>query len=50
LTAELYAKFPDAYYISVGAESFAEGESLSPAVQAAFEPLLAQVRSLLGRI
>jgi hydrogenase maturation protease len=50
LTAELYAKFPDAYYISVGAESFAEGESLSPAVQAAFEPLLAHVRSLLGRI
>ncbi|MGA2201121.1 MAG: hydrogenase maturation protease [Terriglobales bacterium] len=49
LTAELYAKFPDAYYIQVGGESFAEGESISPAVQAAFEPLLAQVRSLLAQ-
>jgi hypothetical protein len=49
LTAELYAKFPDAYYISVGAESFAEGESISPVVQAAFEPLLAQVRALLNK-
>ena len=47
-TAELYAKFPDAYCISVGGESFAEGESISPAVQAALEPLLAQVRSLLA--
>jgi hydrogenase maturation protease len=46
-TAGLYAKFPEAYCISVGGESFAEGESLSPAVQAALEPLLAQVQSLL---
>jgi hydrogenase maturation protease len=46
-TGELYAKFPEAYCISVGGESFAEGESLSPAVQAALEPLLAQVQSLL---
>lgn len=46
-TAELYAKFPDAYCISVGGESFAEGESISPAVRAAFEPLMAQIRALL---
>jgi hydrogenase maturation protease len=48
-TADLYAKFPKAYCISVGGESFAEGESLSPAVQAALEPLLAQVQSLLEK-
>ena len=48
-TAELYTKFPEAYCISVGGESFTEGESISPAVQAAFEPVLAQVRSLLAR-
>ncbi|MGB8011160.1 MAG: hydrogenase maturation protease [Terriglobales bacterium] len=47
-TAELYGKFPDAYCISVGGESFAEGESISPTVKAAFQPLLAQVRSLLA--
>ncbi len=46
-TAELYARFPDAYYISVGGASFAEGESLSPLMQAAFLPLLARVRSLI---
>jgi hydrogenase maturation protease len=49
LTAKLYAKFPDSYYISVGAESFAEGESISPIVQAAFEPLLVQVCALLAQ-
>jgi len=48
-TAELYGKFPEAYCISVGGESFAEGESISPAMLVAFEPLLAQVRSLLAR-
>jgi hydrogenase maturation protease len=48
-TAELYSQFPDAYYIAVGGESFAEGESLSPTIQAAFEPVMAQVRSLLNR-
>jgi hydrogenase maturation protease len=47
-TAELYAKFPEAYCVSVGGESFAEGESISPTMLAAFEPLLAQVRSLLA--
>jgi hydrogenase maturation protease len=47
-TAELYSKLPEAYCISVGGASFAEGESLSPAVQAAFDPLLAQVYSLIG--
>jgi hydrogenase maturation protease len=48
-TAELYAKFPEAHCISVGGASFAEGESLSPAVQNALEPLLAQVQSLLEK-
>jgi hydrogenase maturation protease len=47
-TAELYGQSPDAYYLSVGGESFAEGESMSAAMQAAFEPLIAQVRSLLA--
>jgi hydrogenase maturation protease len=45
--AELYARVPDAYYISVGGESFAEGEFLSPIMQSAIEPLTAQVRSLV---
>jgi hydrogenase maturation protease len=48
-TAELYAKFPEAYCISVGGVSFAEGESLSPVVQAAFEPLLETVQSLIPK-
>jgi hydrogenase maturation protease len=48
-TAELYAKLPEAYYISVGGESFAEGETISAIVQAAFEPVMAQVRSLIAR-
>ncbi len=48
-TAELYKKFPDAYSITVGGASFAEGETLSPAVEAAFEPLLAQVHALLAQ-
>ncbi len=48
-TADLYHQFPDAYYISVGGESFTEGESISPVMQAAFEPLIAQVRSLLDQ-
>ncbi|MFY9843669.1 MAG: hydrogenase maturation protease [Terriglobales bacterium] len=47
-TSELYGRFPEAYCISVGGESFAEGESISPTMLAAFEPLLAQVRSLLA--
>ncbi len=46
-TADLYHHFPDAYYISVGGASFAEGESLSPLMQAAFLPLLARVRMLI---
>lgn len=48
-TATLYAKYPDAYQITVGATSFAEGESLSPTAQAGLEPLLAQVRSLIAQ-
>lgn len=48
-TAELYAKSPEAYCISVGGASFAEGESLSTAVQAAFGPLLEQVQSLIPK-
>jgi hydrogenase maturation protease len=47
-TAQLYRQSPDAYYLSVGGESFAEGESMSTVMQAAFEPLMAQVRSLLA--
>ena len=46
-TAELYADLPEAYYISVGGESFAEGETISPTVQTAFEPVMAQVRALI---
>jgi hydrogenase maturation protease len=45
-TADLYAKFPEAYCISVGGQSFAEGESLSPVVQSALDPLLDKVQSL----
>jgi hydrogenase maturation protease len=48
LTAELYSQSPEAYCIAVGGESFAEGESLSSTMQAAFDPVKAQVRSLLG--
>ena len=48
-TAQLYNHFPDAYCISVGGESFAGGESISPVMRAAFEPLTVQVRSLLDR-
>jgi len=48
-TAELYVKLPEAYYISVGGESFAEGETISPIVRAAFEPVTAQVRALIAR-
>jgi hydrogenase maturation protease len=47
-TAQLYGQCPDAYYLSVGGESFAEGESMSTVMQAALEPLMAQVRSLLA--
>jgi hydrogenase maturation protease len=47
-TAELYARFPSAYYISVGGESFANGESVSPVMRGAFESLIAQVRSLIA--
>jgi hydrogenase maturation protease len=48
-SAELYDKFPEAYYLSVGGESFSEGETISASVQAAFEPLLARVRSIIDR-
>jgi hydrogenase maturation protease len=49
LTAELYAKVPDAYCISVGGESFAEGELICPAVRASFDPVLAQIHSLAAQ-
>lgn len=45
--ATLYDAFPEAYCISVGGECFAEGDSLTPSMRAAFEPLLTQVRSLI---
>jgi hydrogenase maturation protease len=45
-TGELYAKFPDAYCLSVGGEGFGEGESLSPIMTAAFTSLLQQIKSL----
>jgi len=48
-TTELYGHCPDAYYISVGGEFFAEGETMSATMQAAFEPLIAKVGSLLAR-
>ena len=49
LTAELYAKVPDAYCISVGGESFAEGELMCPAVRASFDSVLAQIHSLASQ-
>jgi hydrogenase maturation protease len=48
-TVDLYAKFPEAYYISVGGESFAEGEEISAAVQSAFRLVQAQLQSILAR-
>jgi hydrogenase maturation protease len=48
-TAELYAKFPEAYCISIGGESFAEGESLSPIVRAAFDRVLETLQSLIPK-
>jgi hydrogenase maturation protease len=47
-SAELYDKFPEAYYLSVGGEIFSEGETISASVQAAFEPLFARVRLIIG--
>jgi hydrogenase maturation protease len=47
-SAELYDKFPEAYYLSVGGESFSEGETISASVQAAFEPLFVRIRSIIG--
>lgn len=47
-TAELYSKFPEAYCLSVGGESFAEGEILTSAAQGASQPLLEKVRSLIA--
>jgi len=48
-TGELYAKFPDGYCISVGGENFAEGESMSPTMTAAFASLLQQIKSLAAK-
>ena len=48
-TADLYAKFPEAYYISVGGEYFAEGDAISPAAQKAFQLLQAQLQSIIAR-
>ena len=45
-TGELYGKFPDGYCISVGGENFAEGESMSAKMTAAFAPVLEQIKSL----
>ncbi len=45
--AELYGGFPEAYCISVSAEVFEAGESLSPALCAALPQLLSQVESLM---
>jgi len=47
-TAELYGQFPEAYIIAVGGESFDDGESISAAMQGAFEPVMEQVRALLA--
>jgi hydrogenase maturation protease len=47
LTTELYGQVPEACYICGGGECFAPGETISPLLKAAFEPLLAQIEALL---
>jgi hydrogenase maturation protease len=47
---ELYGGFPEAYCLSVGAASLAEGLDLSSAVQAALPQLQEKVRSLLEAV
>lgn len=42
-TEVLYASAPEAYLFSIGAESFALGEHLSPAVKAALPDLISRV-------
>ncbi|MFY9645698.1 MAG: hydrogenase maturation protease [Terriglobales bacterium] len=49
LTAELYDRTPESYCIAVGGESFAEGDSMSSTMQAAFAPVMAQVLCLLDQ-
>jgi hydrogenase maturation protease len=49
LTAELYGVVPEAYFLTVGGECFEEGESVTPRVQAAFQPVLARIQSLISQ-
>ena len=43
----LYGRTPEAFLISVGAETFALGEQLSPAVTAAVPEIIAALRRLV---
>jgi hydrogenase maturation protease len=46
-TELLYASTPQAFLVSIGAETFALGETLSPAVKAALPDLLTRVENLV---
>ena len=47
LSQELYGHSPQAFLISIGAENFEHGESLSPKVEAALTPLLTLLTDLI---
>lgn len=48
LAGELYGRSPRAYLLTVSGECFEDGETLSPAVQAALPQLIARVKSLIS--
>jgi hydrogenase maturation protease len=47
-TELLYTSVPPAYLVSIGAETFALGETLSPAVEAALPDLLDRVETMVN--
>lgn len=48
LAEELYGRSPRAYLLTVSGECFEDGETLSPAVQAALPRLIARVKILIS--
>jgi hydrogenase maturation protease len=48
LASELYGRSPRAYLLTVSGECFEDGETLSPAVQAALPKLIARVKTLIS--
>jgi hydrogenase maturation protease len=48
IARDLYGAYPQAYILTICGESFAPGESLSPAVQASVPELKARVRTLVA--